>query len=112
MDLKNKSKELAEIIKSTREFAELKQARINIEKDSGLKSQVEEFNRQQMAFLSGKFSGKDADSKAAELDNKFKTISRVPEADRYLKASKQFNDMMYGIYKSINDTIDSALKSK
>lgn len=110
MGMKEKARDLMEEVRSTKEFAELKQAKSVIDKNKALKSQVEEFNKQQMLLYSGKLSAKEAEAKVAELNKKFGDISKIPEVDRFLKASKQFNEVMSKVYKSMNDSIDAELK--
>lgn len=110
MSLNERAKGLAEDLKATKEFIELKQAKIEIGKDKTLKSEVEGFNKQQAVLFSGKLSAKEAEAKTEELNKKFGSLSKIPEVDRYIKASRKFNEMMENVYKSISDSIDRELK--
>lgn len=111
MNLNQKAKELTDSIKGTREFMELKQAKANIDKNKDLKIQVEEFVKKQTELFTSNKPGKEAESKAAELNKKFETLSKIPEVDKFLKAGKVFNDMMVRTYKSVSDSLESELKS-
>lgn len=106
----DKARELAEVIKTTREFVELKQARSLIEKTANLKDIVVEFNKRQMELYSGRLSAGQAQEKSAQLGKMYENISKVPEIDRFLKALKQFNDMLSGIMKTVNDSLDTEIR--
>jgi cell fate (sporulation/competence/biofilm development) regulator YlbF (YheA/YmcA/DUF963 family) len=110
MGLSEKTRELAETIKLTKEFNELKQAKAYIDKNTSLKNEVEEFSKMQLQLYSGKLSSREVETKAAELNKTYTSMSKIPEIDRYLKATKQFNDIMTNVYKSINEYISMNLK--
>lgn len=111
MGLNEKAKEFIDAIKQTREFIELKQARANIDRNKSLKSQVDEFTKIQMELFSSNKPSKETETRVTELNNKFQTLSKIAEVDRFLKAGKTFNDMMLRTYKSISDSIEKELKS-
>jgi len=96
-------------IKSSREFSELKQAKGVIDRTPGIKAQVDEFNRKQLEVFGTK-DPKEAEAKASELNKKFSMLSRIPEVERFLKASKKFNELMLKINQRISESIQSELK--
>lgn len=110
MGINEKAMEFANIIKRTGEFAELMQAKTVIERNRALRNEVDQFNKQQLAVYSGKLSVKEAEARIAELNNKFGNLSKIPEVDSFLKASKRFNDMMVKVYKIMNESIETDLK--
>lgn len=112
MGLQDKARELVELIKSTSEFSQLKQARSVLDKNRSLRDEMEHFNKRQSELYSGKLSVKEAESRTAELNRKYSELSKIPEVDKLLKASKQFNDMLAKFYKTIGDSLEKELKAK
>lgn len=99
-------------IKSTREFSELLQAKTFIENNPSLKNEVNEFNRKLGEIYSSNMSANMVEAKVSELNSQFSSLSRIPEVDRFLKASKGFNEMMVKVYKIMNESIQADLKLK
>ncbi len=97
-------------VKQTKEFNELVQEKNYIEKKPLLKNEVLEFNKKLAAIYSSNKSTNVIEAKVTELNKQFGSLSKNPEVDRFIKASKSFNDMMVKVYKSINDSIESELK--
>jgi len=112
MGLYEGTRDFVNAIKSTREFSELVQAKNYIERNSSLKNEVSEFNRRLADIYSSNKSTNVIETKVAELNRQFGSLSKIPEVDRFLKASKAFNDMMNKVYKSMNDSIEAELKLK
>lgn len=104
------ARDFVSIIKSTREFDELVQAKNYIERNSSLKSEVLKFSRRLADIYSSNKSAKVIESKVTELYSQFGSLSKITEVDRFLKASKTFNDMMIKVYRSMNDSIEAELK--
>lgn len=110
MGLKNKAAELAEALKATVEFDELKQSKAVIERNRSLKSEVEDLKRKQTALYSGRISAKEAESRLAELDNAFRQLSHVPEFNRYMETSEKFNVLLNDTFRQISESIEAGLK--
>ena len=110
MRLDDKAIELVNVIKATAEFAELKQAKAAIDKNKALKSELEEFDKKQHQLLEMKIPAKEAEARTAELNKKFGSLSKIPEVEKYLDASRQVGNMLSKLYKIINDSIESELK--
>ena len=110
MGLNDKAKEFIDSVKATPEFAELRQSRSVIEKNRVLKNRVDDFSKHQMELYASKISPREVEARMAELNKKFEDLSKIPEVDKFLKASKQFNDMMSKVYKSMNDSLEAELK--
>ena len=111
MNLGKKSKELVSEIKKTREYTEFKKAKSNVEKYKDLKAEMEKFQKNQLALFSTKKSKQEIEYLTRELDKKFKHLSTLPEVKKLIKSKKDFDEMMFKLYKSINDELDSELKS-
>ncbi len=112
MELNKKSKEFVEVITKTDEFMKLKTAKSVIDKNKNLKKRVEDFKKKQMEVYTSKKSQKDMELELTELNRKFQNISQIPEVNAFFKSTKEFNDMMYKVFKNINDSLDAKLDSK
>lgn len=110
MAVNDKAKELAEAIKATAEFAELRQAKSVIDRDRNLKTGLEAFNKKQTELYNSKLGVKEMEARVAELNKSFSELAKIPEVDKYIKASKKFNDLIGKVYSSINSAVESGLK--
>ena len=110
MALQGTAKALVREIKNTKEFVELKKAKVDIEKYKDLKEEIERLQKKQMEIFSMNRPKRESERLAAELEQKFKNLSRNPQVSRLVRAGKNFNNMMSKIYKEINDQLDSELK--
>ncbi|SHJ86481.1 hypothetical protein, partial [Tepidibacter formicigenes] len=63
-------------------------------------------------IYSSKKTQKDMQYRLAELNKQFQSLSQIQEVDIFFKSSKEFNDMMFKVFKEINDSVDSKLNSK
>lgn len=111
MGISDKAKELANTLASTSEFTNLKQARNTIYKNGELKNKMDNLVKEEGSLLDARISASEAQKKAAELKKTFETLSKIPEVDKFLKAQKNFSDLVQNVYKTINDTLDYNLKS-
>lgn len=109
--VRDKAKELALALAGTKEFTDLKQARNIIYKNNELRNKVDSFLKEEGILFNGRLSPNEAQRKAAELKKTFDGLSTIPEVDTFLKAQKNFNNMIQNIYKILNDTLDLAFKS-
>ncbi len=97
-------------IKSTREFNQLMQAKKYIEGNRSLRNNVFELNRRLEEIYSSNKSENIIEAKIAELNTQFGSLLKIPEVDKFLKAHKNFNELMFNTFKSINDAIETDLK--
>lgn len=112
MGLYDSARDFVNAIKSTREYNELLQSKGYIEKNSSLKNEINAFNRKLGEIYSSSKSVNVIESKVSELNRQFGNLFKIPEVDRFLKASKVFNEMMVKVYKSMSDSIEIDLKLK
>lgn len=108
----NKTKELVEFICTTDEFTNLKKAKKNIDKNKNLKKQVEDFKKRQLKMQKSKLSKEQLNSEMMRLNNDFKTLNEVPQVTEFFQSTKEFNAMMFNLFKEINVLLDSKLNSK
>lgn len=112
MGLYDAARDFINNMKSTREYAELLDSKTNIERNLSLKNEVIEFNKRLGEIYSSNKSADVIELRIKELNKQFGSLSRLPEVDRFLKASKVFNDMMFKVYKTMNDSIEADLRLK
>lgn len=109
MNLNNKAKEIAELIKSTREFAELKQAKMSLDSNKGLAARIESFKKKESKLMS---SGVEiSESSIRQLQKEFNELSGYQEVARFLKAERAVSDMLFNVQKVISDLIEAALRN-
>jgi cell fate (sporulation/competence/biofilm development) regulator YlbF (YheA/YmcA/DUF963 family) len=100
---------LTESIKTTREFIELKKAKENINQHKELKNELDDFQKRQKEIGANNKPSKQLEIEMVELNKRFNKLSKIPEVARFLKAGKEFNNMMGTIYKKISDSLESEL---
>lgn len=99
-------------LKSTKEFNDLIQSKNIIERNSSLKSEVNEFKKKLSEIYSTSKSAREIEAKVSDLNRQSGNLFKIPDVDRFIKASKTFDEMMFNVYKSINDSIEAELKFK
>lgn len=109
MLLENKIQDLVDAIKETSEFTEFNKAKANLDKYRDLKDEMKEFEKKQMQLYKMDMQSREGKSLALELNRSFKKLSQYPEVHDLLNSAKIFNDMMFKVYKSIQDSLDSEL---
>lgn len=112
MGINEKARELASAIMGTREYNELKQARNAIDSKREVKSKMDDFKAREKSLYDTRLSPKDAEAKAAELNKLFQDLSKIPEVDRYIKAEKEFTNVLNQAYKTVSDTLESGIKTR
>ena len=110
--MNNKTKELVEFICTTDEFKNLKKSKKNIDKNKNLKKQVEDFKKRQLKMQKSKLSKEQLNSEMMRLNKDFKTLNEVPQVTEFFQSTKEFNTMMFNLFKEINVLLDSRLNSK
>jgi cell fate (sporulation/competence/biofilm development) regulator YlbF (YheA/YmcA/DUF963 family) len=110
MGIREKAIELAMELKRTPDFAELKQAKTAIDRVPVLRQELEAFNKRQNSLYSSQLPFSEAASRIEQLGKKYAELSKVPEIDRYLKASKTFNILLANVLKEVNGSIEAELK--
>lgn len=110
MSINDKVKELTSEITGTKEYSELKQAKTVIDKSKDLRSKIGEFKKKEESLYKEKLSAGEAQKRAAELNRVFENLTAIPEVKRFVKAEKEFNDLMQRVFKTISDSLESTLK--
>jgi cell fate (sporulation/competence/biofilm development) regulator YlbF (YheA/YmcA/DUF963 family) len=110
MGIREKALELAAELKRSPDFAELKRAKAAIDGIPELKRELEAFSEKQKALYSSGLSSAEVSSRVNQLDKKYAELSGVPEIDRYLKASKAFNQLLANALKEVGSAIEADMK--
>lgn len=110
MSLEKEIRDLVNGIKNTDEFKELKNAKADIEKYRGLKDEVDLFQTKQMELYNLNMQGQDAAPLAQEVNRLYRKLSQIPEVSKLLRSGKEFNDMIFKLFQSIHNLIDSELE--
>lgn len=101
---------LVEVIKTSKEFSRLKQAKAIISQNPQLEKELEEFNLSQKQLFSGKLSTKDAELRVNQLNTKLENLSKIPEVKNYLNALNALNQMMVKINNNINECLEKSMQ--
>ncbi|MCT4565979.1 MAG: YlbF family regulator [Maledivibacter sp.] len=107
MLLESRIRDLVHAIKQTTEFAEFNKAKTNLDKYKNLKDEMKEFEKKQMELYKMDMQSREGRSLALEINKSFKNLSKYSEVHDLLNSAKVFNDMMFKVYKSIQDSLDS-----
>ncbi len=110
MGIREKAIELAMELKRTPDFAELREAKSAIDRVPALRQELEAFNKKQNSLYSSPLPSSEIASRMDQLGKKYAELSRVPEIDRYLRASKTFNNLLANALKEVNSSIEAELK--
>ena len=104
-----KAAELAKSILDTKEFADLREAKLKIDKSRILKSYIDEFIKKQSEIYSTKAPPSEMRAKTTQLHQSYKQMSKIPEINEFLNTSSYFNDLMDRTYKTISEIIEHNL---
>ncbi len=110
--MNNKTKELVEFICTTDEFAKLRDSKRNIDKNRNFKKQVEDFKKRQIKMQNSKLSKEKLNSEMMRLNQEFKFLHEIPQVNELFQSTKEFNNMMFNLFKEINTLLDAKLNSK
>ena len=110
MALYDNMKEFVKAIKVTKEFNDLILYKNQIEKNPALKRQLIDFNKRVSEVYSSKKPPNAVTAEANELKKKFDDLAKIPEIDKYILASKKFNEMMLKTNKQIDESLQNDLK--
>ncbi len=111
VNLEDKVKKIAEEIIGTKEFAAFQQANKILERNSRLKSQVEEFFRSNAELQECKQLGKKSSIKPEEIKDKYARLMQTQEIANYFKQSQKFHELMMEVHGLIDETINRYLEN-
>ncbi|QSX06289.1 YlbF family regulator [Sedimentibacter sp. zth1] len=109
MELKKSVQTFSNAIKSTKEFSDLIQAKRAIEKNNMLKNEVIDFNQKLSSIYSSNKPQNIIKSEAEQLFKKFDSLNKNIEVEKFLKASDEFNKMMYRTNQYMNELVQKEL---
>lgn len=110
MNIYDKATELANDLKTSKEFTDFKVAKELVEKDPKTKEMVYDFKKKQFELQAEHFSGKEPDKeKVANLHNLYNILIANSEISRYFEAEYRFSQMISDVYKIIGDAVEMDL---
>ena len=100
----NEAKKLANYIKETSEFKNMKRNKIELEKNKTLKKQLDLYLNKKNEIYS-KNNIKDSSRLISNLQDEFSEFFKNPVVNNYFESNKKFNNLMNSIYKSIENEL-------
>ena len=107
MSAYDKAHELANVLKTSKEFTDFKAAKEIVEKDEKTKEMVYDFKKKQFELQTEHFSGKEPDKeKVANLHNLYNILIANPEISRYFETEYIFSQMISDVYKIVGESVE------
>lgn len=100
MNVNDKAKELALCIKNSNEFKSMNKAKKELDKNSNLKKQFDEYVKRKNLIYS-RYKIEDASKKISQLNRDYDKFFNHPLVSNYMKSNRSFNTMMENLYKQI-----------
>ncbi|WDV45014.1 YlbF family regulator [Clostridiaceae bacterium M8S5] len=110
MSLIELKKNFVNEIKKSKQFAELKNAMLEIEKYPDIKNKIDSFKKKRLNLMNSKMQIAQKEFEATKLEKEFMNLSQIPEIKKLMTAEKKYNEFLFNLYKSINIALDSELK--
>jgi len=106
VSIKDKAEELAEAIKETEEYQELKSAESRLQLDPKAQDLVNEFQNKQQQIIQTRQSGKQVEQKTVQSLQKLQQkMEQNLTVKNLMNAQKSFEEVM----KDVNETVTEAL---
>jgi cell fate (sporulation/competence/biofilm development) regulator YlbF (YheA/YmcA/DUF963 family) len=110
MGLYDKAWDFIDAVKSTKEYIELLEAKNDIENNEALKKEIYKFYSM-LNEIDGMYEDVDTPNNSLnELDINFSALSKIPKIDRFLNASKEYENNIGKVYKCINESLQISFK--
>ena len=101
---------LAEEIKSSTEYMDLKNAKQAINIMPEYKKKIDEFNKLRYEEqLNSMQTGKTDEAKMIDIQNKYKEMIEIPEIKKYFDAELKFNVMLGDVNRIISEAVKDLL---
>lgn len=100
MNINDKAKDLALCIRSTNEFKAMNKAKKELDRNSNLKKQFDEYVKRKNNIYS-RYKIEDASKKISQLNRDYDKFFNHPLVSNYMNANRNFNIMMEKLYKQI-----------
>lgn len=105
-----KLQEVVEELTSTKEFSALMQTKRKVEENPELKRRVDKFLEDSERLLRQSSNG--PDSRSEEMTKRFTEMVKIAEVAAYFKAGHDFENMVMGLYQSLENQIAKAVGKK
>ncbi|CEH35214.1 YlbF family regulator [Romboutsia lituseburensis] len=100
MDINQRSKEFAQYVKATDEFKNMNKCKLELERNRNLKKQLDSYINKKNNIYSN-YRMEDASKKISQLNRDYHSFFNLPIVANYMQATRDFNNMMEKLYKSI-----------
>ena len=100
MNINKHAKDLASYIRSTKEFKEMNKAKTDLDKNRSVKKKLDNYINQKNNIYAN-YKLEEASIKINRLNQEYNDFFNLPLISNYITATKTFNSMMEGIYKTI-----------
>ncbi|MEG2788994.1 MAG: YlbF family regulator [Romboutsia sp.] len=100
MNINDKAKELALCIKNSNEFKTMDKSKKDLDKNIVLKKQFDEYIKRKNLIYS-RYKIEDASKKISQLNRDYDKFFNHPLVSNYMRANRNFNNMMENLYKQI-----------
>lgn len=104
MNINDKARELAVNIKNTSEFKAMNKAKKDLDRNTTLKKQFDEYIQKKNAIYS-RYKIEDASKKISHLNRDYTKFFNHPLVDTYMQSNRNFNSMMEKLYKQIESEL-------
>jgi len=107
MSVNNGIKVLANEIRSTKEYKELKEAKSNLDKYTDIKQEIQMLQKKQMELYKSSKAEREIQKQTNEINKRFQKLANIPEVEKLTKSGENFNKMMNKIYQDIYNLCNS-----
>ncbi|WP_455544144.1 YlbF family regulator [Intestinibacter sp.] len=104
MNINQKSQELARLIKTTDEFKTMNKYKKEIEKNKNIKKQLDNYLSKKDKIYT-KYRIDEANKRISQLDREYSKVFQTQLVENYFKSTQNFNLLMQGVYKSIEEEL-------
>lgn len=104
MNINDKAREFALYIKSTNEFKTMQKAKKDLDKNSALRKQFNEYLEKKNSIYT-KYKIEDASKKVSQLNRDYTKFFNHPLVENYMQANRSYNTMMEKLYKQIESEL-------
>ncbi len=100
MNINQKAKEFATYVRNSDEFKAMAKSKLELEKNRTLKKQLDNYLNKKSSIYSN-YRMEDAAKMMVKLNTEYEDFFNLPLVYKYMLATKDFNSLMEGLYKTI-----------
>ncbi len=108
-DIREKTAELAELLKASEEYADFRQAAESVNRSASGAALLAEYRRLRQKLQAAELSGADCAEELEKLQKLGELLQMDPVTSEYLFAEYRLNGLLAGIYKDLAGAIGADL---